>query len=140
MRGEKRHLCDLSHYCHQAKIAYKPKKGTALFWYNHYIDEKTGWLGEMDKMSYHGGCDVIKGTKWAANNWINVGKDREMDEEAWKTYKEFIEDYNKEEKENLSTKDKTSNVKTNKQDGDVSKEHDKVEKEMSDVTMETDQQ
>ena len=77
IHGEERYLCDLSNHCHQAKIAYKPKRGTALFWYNHKVNQQTGWLGEVDKMSYHGGCDVIRGTKWAANNWINVGKDRE---------------------------------------------------------------
>lgn len=34
-------------------------------------------------MSYHGGCDVIEGTKWAANNWINAGVDREADFKVW---------------------------------------------------------
>lgn len=29
-------------------------------------------------MSYHGGCDIIKGEKWIANNWINIlGESRE---------------------------------------------------------------
>jgi len=27
-------------------------------------------LGDMDYWSLHGGCDIIKGTKWIANNWI----------------------------------------------------------------------
>ncbi len=38
-------------------------------WYNHDID-KHGWLGERDDFSLHGGCDIIKGEKWIANNWI----------------------------------------------------------------------
>lgn len=41
-------------------------------WYNHVIDQSTGWLSNLDLMSYHGGCDVIKGHKWIVNNWINV--------------------------------------------------------------------
>ena len=29
-------------------------------------------------MTYHGGCDIIKGEKWIANNWINIlGDSRE---------------------------------------------------------------
>ena len=41
-------------------------------WYNHVIDQSTGWLSDVDLMSYHGGCDVVKGYKWIVNNWINV--------------------------------------------------------------------
>ena len=26
----------------------------------------------MITRSYHGGCDVIRGVKWIANNWLNV--------------------------------------------------------------------
>lgn len=31
-----------------------------------------GWVGEQDEYSLHGGCVVTRGTKWVANNWINV--------------------------------------------------------------------
>ena len=41
-------------------------------WYNHVIDDTTGWLASLDLMSYHGGCDVKRGHKWIVNNWINV--------------------------------------------------------------------
>ena len=41
-------------------------------WYNHYVDSTTGWVGGIDPMTYHGGCDVIRGQKWIANNWINI--------------------------------------------------------------------
>ena len=44
-------------------------------------------------MSYHGGCDVIEGTKWAANNWINAGVDRETDFEIWDVAKLVEEDF-----------------------------------------------
>ena len=44
-------------------------------------------------MSYHGGCDVIEGTKWAANNWINAGADRETDFEVWDQAKLVEEDF-----------------------------------------------
>ena len=41
-------------------------------WYNHLRDKRTGWHGSLDEMTYHGGCDIIKGQKWIANNWINI--------------------------------------------------------------------
>ena len=41
-------------------------------WYNHVISPKTNWVGGLDPTTYHGGCDVIKGSKWIVNNWINV--------------------------------------------------------------------
>lgn len=70
--------CDLSRHCHKANLFVKPRKGKAIMWYNHLRDAKTGWYGKLDEMSYHGGCDIIKGEKWIANNWINIlGESRE---------------------------------------------------------------
>lgn len=70
--------CDLSKHCHKANLFVKPRKGTAILWYNHLRNEKTGWHGRLDEMTYHGGCDIIKGEKWIANNWINIlGDSRE---------------------------------------------------------------
>ncbi|KAL4217855.1 L-ascorbic acid binding [Mactra antiquata] len=60
---------NLSYSCHNSSVVVKPKLGTAVMWYNHYIDEE-GYLGETDYRTFHGGCDVIKGNKWIANNWI----------------------------------------------------------------------
>lgn len=85
--------CDLSDHCYDANLYYKPKRGAALFWYNHLINEETGWLGPLDVMSYHGGCDVLKGTKWAANNWINAGNDRETDMKVWEVSKLVEKDF-----------------------------------------------
>lgn len=62
-------------------------------WYNHLVSNATGWLGPLDVMSYHGGCDVIEGTKWAANNWINAGVDRETDFKVWEQVKLMEEDF-----------------------------------------------
>ena len=52
----------------------QPTQGTALFWYNHHLDKSTGWMGHLDEMTYHGGCDVTSSAhdKWIANTWINV--------------------------------------------------------------------
>ncbi|XP_071090187.1 uncharacterized protein [Haliotis cracherodii] len=63
---------NLSFNCYKASVVVKPKKGTAVFWYNNYVDEDTGWIGEHDPFSLHGGCDVIRGEKWIANLWISA--------------------------------------------------------------------
>jgi len=62
-------LYNLSQFCHNASLVVKPKKGRAVMFYNHFLDDK-GWLGDMDLYSLHGGCDITKGIKWMANNWI----------------------------------------------------------------------
>ena len=41
-------------------------------WYNNLIDSESGLLGNLDVNSVHGGCDVIKGEKWIANNWLTA--------------------------------------------------------------------
>ena len=67
MQGDK---FNLMQYCHEAKLVVTPKRGKAVMWYNHFLDEETGWMGEMDEYSLHGGCGLWSGVKWIANNWI----------------------------------------------------------------------
>ena len=68
--------------CHRSGVYVTPKKGLALLFYNHlgaHCFEGQQWgceLGEMDRYSMHGACDVIRGVKWSANNWINVRDDK----------------------------------------------------------------
>lgn len=61
---------NLGKYCHSAKLVVPPKKGKAIMWYNYVRDDKTGWMGPREDRSLHGGCDVIKGHKYVANNWL----------------------------------------------------------------------
>jgi hypothetical protein len=63
-------LYNLGKYCHSAKLVVPPKKGKAILWYNFLRDEKTGWMGPREERSLHGGCDVKKGQKFVANNWL----------------------------------------------------------------------
>jgi hypothetical protein len=42
-----------------------PKRGSLGFWYN--LDMK----GHRDRRLSHGGCPVLKGSKWIFNKWIN---------------------------------------------------------------------
>ena len=41
-----------------------PERGSAAFWFN--LDKK----GHKDKRLLHGGCPIIKGSKWIVNKWI----------------------------------------------------------------------
>lgn len=45
----------------------QPKAGAAVFWYNLRPN------GEADKLTLHGACPVLYGTKWVANKWIREG-------------------------------------------------------------------
>ena len=66
------HKCNLAKGCHKSNLIIKPQMGTILMWYNHDVDPRTGWIGDLDPTTYHGGCDVIENDKWIANSWINV--------------------------------------------------------------------
>ena len=46
------------------RFSVAPKKGDALLFYSQQPD------GALDPLSFHGGCPVLGGTKWAANVWI----------------------------------------------------------------------
>ena len=37
----------------------------------------SGWMGEVDEYSLHGGCPVMLGEKWVANSWVNVDPDHQ---------------------------------------------------------------
>ncbi|XP_051996429.1 transmembrane prolyl 4-hydroxylase [Xyrauchen texanus] len=67
-------LLDTRKNCDKGNLRVKPTKGTAVFWYN-YLSDGRGWVGDQDEYSLHGGCVVTRGTKWVANNWINVDPD-----------------------------------------------------------------
>lgn len=45
-------------------IKYKPRAGDALLFWSIHPDMSS------DKHSLHGGCPVVKGTKWTATKWI----------------------------------------------------------------------
>ncbi|XP_053891663.1 transmembrane prolyl 4-hydroxylase [Malaclemys terrapin pileata] len=64
-------LRDTRKNCDKGNLRVKPQQGTAVFWYN-YLSDGEGWVGDLDEYSLHGGCLVTRGTKWIANNWINV--------------------------------------------------------------------
>lgn len=85
-------VCNLAKNCHKANVVVKPEKGKAVLWYNHRVDNATGWLGELDKYSFHGGCNVRRGTKWIANHWISLSDDKEEDIKNWIDLDQYDED------------------------------------------------
>ncbi|XP_046842649.1 transmembrane prolyl 4-hydroxylase-like isoform X3 [Xenia sp. Carnegie-2017] len=70
-KREKGDHYNLSKFCHQATLVIPPKRGTAIMWYNHHLSA-SGWLGDLDWKTLHGGCDILKGEKWLANNWLTA--------------------------------------------------------------------
>lgn len=80
-RVKHRDVFDLTNHCHDSNLVVKPQKGTAILWYNHYVDKENEWIGDINPFSLHGGCEVIDGEKWIANNWINVDNnyDKQME-------------------------------------------------------------
>ncbi|OWF36049.1 transmembrane prolyl 4-hydroxylase-like [Mizuhopecten yessoensis] len=72
VRVQDEQLMNLYKKCSDANLHVTPAKGKAIIWYNHQVDPDTGWLGAMDKYTYHGGCPVTTGTKWIANFWIKT--------------------------------------------------------------------
>ncbi len=46
------------------EVTVWPRKGSAAFWFN--LDRK----GHRDVRTSHGGCPVLRGSKWIVNKWI----------------------------------------------------------------------
>ncbi|KAG2495654.1 hypothetical protein HYH03_006254 [Edaphochlamys debaryana] len=53
--------------CARGHVAYKPKRGDALFFFDRLPDGQTA-----DKHSEHTGCPVLGGVKWNAVKWIRA--------------------------------------------------------------------
>ncbi|KAL3917153.1 MAG: hypothetical protein SGPRY_006517, partial [Prymnesium sp.] len=49
-----------------AGVIVRPRKGTALLFYNHQAD------GTIEPLAVHAGCRVHSGEKWGANHWVRL--------------------------------------------------------------------
>ncbi|EKX40915.1 hypothetical protein GUITHDRAFT_112917 [Guillardia theta CCMP2712] len=67
-RGDPRPITDYSD-CNRG-LRVPPKRGKAIIFYSLLADGQRS--GGLDVASWHGGCDVHNGTKWAANYWITL--------------------------------------------------------------------
>ncbi|XP_030912177.1 WD repeat-containing protein 6 [Geospiza fortis] len=81
-------LRDTRKNCDKGNLRVKPQQGTAVFWYN-YLSDGEGWVGELDDFALHGGCLVTQGTKWIANNWINVDPNRRRQQQFQQEMERF---------------------------------------------------
>jgi len=54
--------------CAQKGLSVRPRMGDALLFWSMKPD------ATLDPTSLHGGCPVIKGTKWSATKWLHVDK------------------------------------------------------------------
>jgi len=132
--------CNLAQNCHKSNLVVKPEKGKAIMWYNHFLDKNTGWLGELDQVSQHGGCDVLEGTKWVANLWLTLVGEPGTDE----AFKGWI-DYGKDESkyklgtnwrgEAIKTGEETKETQEN-QEGAATKTDEETRKEKEKTLME----
>lgn len=76
--------CNHQDFCARSRLTVKPKKGKAVFWYNHETDYETGMLGTHENDSLFGHCRVKSGSKWTATARINIIGDGEIDLRAWR--------------------------------------------------------
>ncbi|KAH8029957.1 hypothetical protein HPB51_006163 [Rhipicephalus microplus] len=53
----------------EANIAIRPRRGSALFWFN-LKQETAVSLRQIDYSTSHGSCPVLHGSKWIATLWI----------------------------------------------------------------------
>ena len=51
-----------------------PEEGTCVLFWNH-LPGARGGLGQLNRLSLHAGCDVVRGKKWIANVWIEADND-----------------------------------------------------------------
>ncbi|GKU90162.1 hypothetical protein SLEP1_g4198 [Rubroshorea leprosula] len=54
--------------CGKHGLAVKPKMGDALLFWSMRPD------ATLDPSSLHGGCPVIRGSKWSSTKWMHVGE------------------------------------------------------------------
>lgn len=88
--------CNSHEYCTKGNLVIKPERGKAILWYNHVINDEGTWIGGLDNAMYYGHCDVIKGEKWIATNWINVDGEGDLELRAWRKGSNLISQTKKE--------------------------------------------
>ncbi|KAK3737070.1 hypothetical protein QZH41_013879 [Actinostola sp. cb2023] len=102
--------CNSRAYCAKGNLVIKPKKGTAIMWYNHMTNDDH-WIGALDDKSYHGNCDVIEGEKWVATNWIDIIGDGNLSLTAWKGGKNWLSTANRDKHDDMISKLSSSKPK-----------------------------
>lgn len=105
--------CNSHEYCPKGNLVIKPERGKAIVWYNHVLNDDGTWIGGLDNRMYYGHCDVIKGEKWIATNWLNIDGDGITELRAWKRGINLISETKKHENQNIiqrMQKDRETNL------------------------------
>ena len=92
------HLDNVGHLfkkCDTANLRINAQKRKAIVWYNHFVNEETGWMGDIDEYTFHGGCPVLEGEKWIANFWIKTDADKDKDVKKMKKVMNVTNKYKK---------------------------------------------
>lgn len=63
-----------------SNVVVKPKRGSAVFWYNHEVNPYTGWMGQLEARAISGVTQVNISKNsvvqsphaWSAKMWINI--------------------------------------------------------------------
>ena len=87
--------CNHYDFCSKSGLVIKPKKGKAVFWYNHDTDYESGMVGIQDNDCTYGHCAVKEGSKWFATARINAIGDGEIDLRAWRRGINWLQDIEK---------------------------------------------
>ena len=59
-------------------------------WYNHVPSDDGRWVESLDRRSYYGLCDVTKGERWLAAQWINIIGDGNSRFKAWRSGRSWV--------------------------------------------------
>jgi len=81
-----------------ANLVIKPKRGSALLYYNHGISPYTGWMSSMIPESLIGSTQVKQGERWIAKMWIDIIGDGVKDLRPWKMGTNWLSENNKNKK------------------------------------------
>ena len=82
--------CNTHAYCPKTGLVVKPVKGKVIMWYNHLTSDDGRWVENLDRRTYYGLCDVTKGERWLAVNWINIIGDGNSTFKAWRRGKSWL--------------------------------------------------
>ena len=78
--------------CLRSTLKIKPKKGKAVFWYNHHLNPLNGMVGALNHEAIFAHCEVKQGVKWTASSWLNIIGDGELKLRTWRRGTNLLHD------------------------------------------------
>lgn len=81
-----------------SNIVVKPKRGSAVFWYNHEVNPYTGWMGQLEARAISALSPVKTSTNtsaWTAKMWVNIIGDGVHMLKPWRLGSNWLKEPNK---------------------------------------------